>query len=372
MPLTKMLMGRKSIIFTLLGLVGFTLYLYFFVGIDSLLQLLGMLDLYQYAAYYSIAIVALILAVIFDSLIWHSLLQTLSVKIKITKVILYNWIGNFVEMIIPCETVCGEMTRIYLSQKESQNNTGIAAATVITSRIISTFVYTSGLIIGFASLALTRQLPVYLLTPVILVSIGTIAAIGAILYIALKEGAAERLVNVLMRIIKIIVKNPKRVEQQKEKLRKSLFSFSEAFLTYKKHPKVLIKPIIFAVTAWIFSLVVYLMVFYSLNFTAISLLDLAAVYCIATTVETLTAGFPVGAVEITMINLYALYGVPVAIAGAATTLSRLITFWSQLVVGYPLIQFIGAKPLIENSIKMEGLPELGGSTQGLSGIRKAS
>ena len=367
-----MLMGRKSIIFTLLGLVGFTLYLYFFVGIDSLLQLLGMLDLYQYAAYYSIAIVALILAVIFDSLIWHSLLQTLSVKIKVTKVILYNWIGNFVEMIIPCETVCGEMTRIYLSQKESQNNTGIAAATVITSRIISTFVYTSGLIIGFASLALTRQLPVYLLTPVILVSIGTIAAIGAILYIALKEGAAERLVNVLMRIIKVIVKNPKRVEQQKEKLRKSLFSFSEAFLTYKKHPKVLIKPIIFAVTAWIFSLVVYLMVFYSLNFTAISLLDLAAVYCISTTVETLTAGFPVGAVEITMINLYALYGVPVAIAVAATTLSRLITFWSQLVVGYPLIQFIGAKPLIENSIKMEGFPELSGSTQGLSGIRKSS
>ena len=102
---------------------------------------------------------------------------------------------------------------------------------------------------------------------------------------------------------------------------------------------------VFAVIAWFFSLLVYLMVFYSLKFTSITLLDLAAVYSISSTVETLTAGFPVGAVEITMINLYALYGVPVAIAAAATTLTRLITFWCQVLIGYPLINFMGIEGL---------------------------
>ena len=110
---------------------------------------------------------------------------------------------------------------------------------------------------------------------------------------------------------------------------------------------------VFAVIAWFFSLLVYLMVFYSLKFTSITLLDLAAVYSISSTVETLTAGFPVGAVEITMINLYALYGVPVAIAAAATTLTRLITFWCQVLIGYPLINFMGLKGSVSQSVLEE-------------------
>ena len=90
------------------------------------------------------------------------------------------------------------------------------------------------------------------------------------------------------------------------------------------------------------------MIFYSLNFTGISLIDLATVYCVVTTVETLTAGFPVGAVELTMINLFSLYGVPLAVAGAVTTLSRLLTFWCQVLVGYPLVQWLGAKTFLKN------------------------
>ena len=78
------------------------------------------------------------------------------------------------------------------------------------------------------------------------------------------------------------------------------------------------------------------MIFYALDFTAISLVDLATVYCIVTTVETITAGIPVGAVEVTMINLFSLYGVPIAIAGAATTIARLLTS-SQVIVGYPIM-----------------------------------
>jgi hypothetical protein len=52
------------------------------------------------------------------------------------------------------------------------------------------------------------------------------------------------------------------------------------------------------------------MVFYALNFRSITLPDLAVVYFISSTVETITSGFPVGAVEITMINLYSALNVP--------------------------------------------------------------
>jgi hypothetical protein len=39
--------------------------------------------------------------------------------------------------------------------------------------------------------------------------------------------------------------------------------------------------------------------------------------------------------------------VPVVIAGAATTLTRLLTFWFQIIIGYPILQFTELK----NSIK---------------------
>ena len=348
--------GRKSIAVMIFGLTAFIAYLVFFGDFEGFLTVLSTVNLADYAVFYSLAIAAVVLAVFFDSLIWYYLMDGLNVKMKFTKVMLYNWIGNFVEMVIPCETVCGEATRIYLAQKEPQSNTGISAATVISSRMLSTFVYTAGLLAGFAALALTRQLPIYLLAPVVLVSAGTATVIIAVLYIALKDGAAERFVNLLMRAVAVIVKNPAKLEGRKESLQKTLFSFSETFKTYKKKPRLLVKPVIFAVIAWFFSLLVYLMVFYALNFTRISLLDLATVYSISSTVETLTAGFPVGAVEITMINLYSMYGVPVAVAAAATTLTRLLTFWCQVLIGYPLVNFLGMKGSVADSV-LESTPQ---------------
>jgi uncharacterized protein (TIRG00374 family) len=333
------------------GLVAFILYLWFFVGFDGLFTLLSKLNVYQYSMFFSLAIGALFLGIIFDSLIWHSLLDYLKVKVKLRKIILYNWIGNFVELIIPGATVGGEVARIVLAQKETKNDAGIAAATVIGSRIISTFVYSGGLLVGFVLLLLTHQLPSYLITPIILVTLGTAAVISGIFLVAFKKGAVDKIVNVTLWIAKHVTKNQVKLANWRQKIHNVLSSFSEVFKTFKDHPRYLIKPAIFAVIAWLFNLIVYLMIFYSLNFTGISIIDLATVYCIVTTVETLTAGFPVGAVEVTMINLFSLYGVPIAVAGAATTLTRLLTFWCQIIVGYPLVEWIGAKSLIKGGIQ---------------------
>lgn len=252
-------------------------------------------------------------------------------------------------MVIPCETVCGEATRIYLSQKETSSNAGIAAAPVVSSRILSTFVYTSGLVIGFVWLLFTRSIPLYLVSLFILIVVGTSAIVGAIFYLAFSDTAVEKLVNFLMRLVRVITKNQTKLERDKERITRSLASFGDSFRVYRQHPRYLIKPIIFAIIAWFFSLLVYLLVFYSLGYNSIGLIDLTLIYCVQATVETITAGFPVGAVEITTINLYSLYGVPVVMAGAATTLTRLLTFWFQIIIGYPIIQFTELKNTIKGT-----------------------
>ena len=341
----------------LLGLVAFILYLWFFVGFDGLFTLLSQLNVYQYSLFIGLAVGALFAAVAFDSLIWKSLLNMLSVKIKFRKLFLYNWIGNFVELIIPSATIGGEVARIALAQKETKHDTGIAAATVVGSRIISTFVYSGGLLVGFLLLLFTHQLPVYLITPVILVVLGTSFVLICIFGIAFKEGAVDKIVAVIMWVTKKVVRNPLKQESFRVRIHSGLSSFSEVFKTFKDHPRQLIKPTIYAIASWIFYLVVYLMIFYSLNFTAISIIDLATVYCIITTVETVTAGIPVGAVEVTMVSMFSIYGVPIAIAGAATTIARLLTYWCQVVVGYPLVEWIGVKSLLQGNLKNMLIPK---------------
>jgi len=334
-----------------LGLVAFILYLWFFVGFGGLFELLSKLNLYQYSLFISLAVVSLFLAVIFDSLIWHSLLSSLSVRIKLRKIVLYNWIGNFVELIVPSATIGGEVARIVLAQKETKD-TGIAAGTVIGSRLISALVYSGGLLVGFTLLLLTRQLPIYILTPVILVTAGTATVIAIVLIVAFNESKVEKVVNLFLWLARRIIRSPAKLEGFRLKIHNTLMSFSQVFKTFKEKPRYLVKPVIYAIIAWIFNLVVFLMIFYSLNYTRISLTDLATVYCIVSTVETVTAGFPVGAVEVTMTSLFSLYGVPIVIAGAATTLARLVTFWSQILVGYPLVEWMGAKSLIKSNITM--------------------
>ncbi len=339
----------------LVGLVAFIVYLVFFGDLKGFIAILSTLDLRNYAIFYSLAIFSLVLAIFFDSLIWYFLLDALAVRIRFRRIMLYNWIGNFVEMIIPCETVCGEATRIYLAQKEPQANVGVSSATVVSSRILSTFVYTTGLIVGVIALALTHDVPDYLLGIVGLITLGTVAILGMFFYMVFKEGAAEKVINILMKIVSVIIKRPAKLEQEKESLQKTIYTFTESFKTYRSHPKMLVKPMFFAVAAWFFNLLVYFLIFYSLGFHGISILDLATVYCVASTVETLTAGFPVGAVEITLISMFSLYGVPLATAAAATTLTRLLTFWCQVLIGYPLVNLLGLKGSVSKSIRKDSL-----------------
>ncbi len=287
--------------------------------------------------------------IVFDSLIWHSLLSSLSVRVKLRKIILFNWIGNFVELVIPSATVGGELARIVLAQKETKHDAGIAAGTVIGSRIISTFVYSGGLLVSFLMLLFYHQLPIYMVTPVILVIIGTAGVLAVVFVIAFNESAGKKITNFSLWIARRVTKNPNTLAHLEEKISSSITSFSEVFKTFRANPRYLIKPTIFAIIAWLFNITVFMMIFYSLNFTRISFIDLASIYSVVTTVETITAGFPVGAVEVTMTSLFSLYGVPIVIAAAATTLTRLLTFWCQVLVGYPLVEWIGVKSLIKSN-----------------------
>jgi uncharacterized membrane protein YbhN (UPF0104 family) len=127
------------------GLVALVLYLHFYIGEGQILLVLSRINSTQYAVFYSLALLSVLASVFFWSLAWNSILRRLSINISNRRAYLYYWSSYFPDLLVPCVTVCGELTRLYLVQKETQENYGALASASVTNRIVAYTVVTIGL-----------------------------------------------------------------------------------------------------------------------------------------------------------------------------------------------------------------------------------
>jgi len=340
---------RKAFLLTFAGLLVFILYLYFFVGFSSIIEVWENVNLANYLFYYSLTVVALVLSVLFYSMTWHELLKLLSVKISLRNAFLYCWLASFIDLVIPLETVTGEITRIYLAARNSEGHTGRIVASVASQRILSAIVVLAGLTISSASLAFAYKVHQYVLSLLMVVQIGTVATILLILFFYLRKEATERFVDSLLKLANFIFKGRLKQADLRTKAHHALASFYQGIEVIRSRPRGLIKPLIFNFAAWFFHFIIYILVFFALDFN-VSLDVSLIVYSVSVSVQYLPIALPVGLVEIVMASLYNLFGIPPPVGGTATALIRIITFWFQIIVGFAIAQWIGIKTLTQRKV----------------------
>ena len=332
----------------IVGLFVFFLYLYFFVGFKELLYVVENLNSMGYVFYYSLAVVAMVLSVFFIAAAWHDLLKSLSVKTKLRNVFLYTWAGYFVDLVVPCQAVCGEVTRIYLVHRDNRESYGPIAASSLTNRIITYFISAVGLLAGIA-LVLTRLSEVPPLIPQLLVIalVGTCIYLAGLFYVALEEQAAAKLVSVLFKVIGALRLGRFLPADLPERTQASLMLLHQGFKTYRDKPSFLLKPLLFHFLSLVLNLGVYVLVFYSLGLTNLYLDFFILVYFLVGAVQIAAAVFSVGTLDIALANLFVFYGVPDLSFGAiAATLLRFLTFWMPILIGYVTVQVLGARTLL--------------------------
>ena len=110
----------RTIPFIAIGLLIFVLYLVLFVDIPEMISIIQRANM----LIYSLAALTLILATFFFALTWQHLLLPLSIKISMKKTFAYVWIGVFTDLLIPAESVSGEIAKAYLMSKEPNVNSG--------------------------------------------------------------------------------------------------------------------------------------------------------------------------------------------------------------------------------------------------------
>jgi len=284
-------------------------------------------------------------SVFFWSAAWNSILKSLSIHISYRRAYLYYWASYFTDLVVPCVTVCGELTRLYLVQKETKDNFGALGAVAVTNRIVAYTVVTVGLYIGGALIFFRRGVPSIISNIFILFLVSVTIYMGVLLYLAFSEQAARNIAKFYLKILKIF--RPKSYRKTNiEKTQESLANYYKGFLTFRKKPKLLIKPFILHSISYLLGLSVYVFIFFALGIPSSSPEFYIVVFFITTAFQDATASFSVGSLEIFLATILVLYGISPGFSGIAAVVLRSAIFCFPLFVGFLCVQIVGSKNLL--------------------------
>jgi len=329
---------KKTVPFLIIGLLVFILYLYFFVGIDNIVSILQSVDPF----YYSLTFITALLGMVVYSMVWQSLLNLLSIKIAFKKTFLFMWVGTFVDIIIPFEAVSSEISRTYLVYKSTNENTGKVVASIVSHRILTMGVTVAGLIISSAILILQYKFyDPFVLTFVAIVAACAIFTISLLTYLSSREKTTQKLLDLIFRFVEFISRGHWELTRWKSAVQEMLRAYHEGIDMLKEHPKGIILPIILAIASWFSDLLISIFVFSALR-VEIPIASLIVVYSINVAIPMIPISVSgVGPTEIIMTTLYTLFGIRAAISAAVTLLTRIVTVWFKLLVGYFAVHLVG-------------------------------
>jgi hypothetical protein len=344
MPKRKTLLYR-TLPFLLIGLLAFVLYLVFFVNIDEMIATIEQTSL----PIYLISVVATMAEMVFFSLAWHYFLKPLSATVPFKKAFLYAWASSFIDLLIPAESVSGEISRIYFISRDGVD-AGKAVASVVTQRILGTFLIVGTLAIG-ALYLLILQIPF----PSLIQSLVLFVVVAAAIFLCLisvvcfKENWTQNLIDKIIVFVERITRGRWNLNAWRDKARKDTRTFYESLGSFGANPGKLVLPIGFSILSWFFSILVYYLVFAAIGYV-LDWAILIVVYSLVIALKSIPVGVPweVGVTEIAMTTLFGAFGVPLSISAAATILIRIVTDVFRFVIGFGAIQWIGIKTLTES------------------------
>jgi uncharacterized protein (TIRG00374 family) len=341
---TKPKITWKTLIMLLVGIVAFLLYLFILrVDIPEIITKIQKVNLPLYLLAASLIFVEMFLY----SMAWHSLLSFLSVKLPILKSYLYVWYGNFMDIIIPAESISGEISRAYLIIREQGNAvSGKVAASLVTHRLIGMSVGAATIGIGTIMLLMAPVNPL-IFNLSVFVTGATIFFIVLLAILCVKINWTLRIIGGLIKIFEFVGRSrwKSRLARAREDAFKIVGTFHDSMKGYARAPKVVLTSTLLSAFSWFSYLAICYIVFLALGYSKPPLNIISIIFVtqsITTAVKSIPIGVPfeVGLPEITMTTLYAVLGIPFDISATATVLTRILSLWLKFFVGFVIQQWV--------------------------------
>jgi len=334
---------RRTIILPVIGLIAFFVYIYLFqVDILEIITMAQRTD----PVIYFLAAVFNIIEVFFYALSWRMLLDFLAVKISILKSYLYVWYGIFMDIIIPAESISGEISRVYLITREQSGTGGKVVASLVAHRLMGMSVNVASLILGIGILLMEREVGGLILNLALFCAVAIALCLLLLILLCLKEKWTLKIVNALIRLIELVSRERWKLTKVREDARKTATMFHDSMKEFSRAPKTLSTSLFFLIITWILNLNIAYLVFLALRFP-VQWSTILITSSIVLAVKSIPIGVPfeVGLPEITMTTLYTLLGVPLEISATVTILNRIITLWLRFFIGFVTQQWLEIKTI---------------------------
>ncbi len=333
-------LGQKVILAVLiLGLFAFLLYFFLYIKPAEVAKILSKTNL----AIYSVAFVAYIAYTLFSSLVWRSLLGSLSVEISTRKALLFTWVGLFFDATVPQLGWSGEISKTYMLTKDSSLSAGKIGASVVSQKIFNMTITVVAMSLGLGVMLVGYPLPLLVTFLISLVLSLLILTLVLVYLISVKPSATKTLLNWAVRMISFFKKtwNPQNFKAKAEGL---LSTFHVGMQNMKANRKALVKPIIYSVTSFILEISVTFITFVALGYP-VPVDKVLVVFTLTGTLQTVGFAF-FGFPELIMTVSYTALGIPVALGVSVTLLTRVVSLWFRLVVSYAAFQWAGIKVML--------------------------
>jgi uncharacterized protein (TIRG00374 family) len=334
---------RTGTLVIAVGLFVFLLYLYFFVPFGSLITIVSQANPF----YYSLAFVAMFLSGVFYSLTWQRLLHLLKVKSSFLKTLQFIWVGNFVDLLVPAESISGEICKVYLMSRERNENAGKVVASVIGHRILVMTVTLGTLVISSIYFVIKYNPPLLIMEFVSVIAAATFISIFLLFYLSWKPQATDKIVNWIIGLLAKFSCGRWKFEGLKKSAESMLKAFHEGINTLTVRPSRVVLPVSLALISWILDVLITVFVFFALN-ARVSFSTIVIVYSITTAIQNIPLGIPgeIGVLDVFMAILYTSLGVNIVVSAVATVLIRVLTLWARLLIGGLMVQWLGIKGFI--------------------------
>jgi uncharacterized protein (TIRG00374 family) len=340
MPKTKF--TWKTVMFPLLGIVGFFLYIYLFQ-----VDILGIIETAKTAnlPLFGLAIVCGLIEVLFYTISWRTLTNHLDIKMSLKKAYLYVWYGLYVDIIVPAESISGEVTRAYLVTRDQCGSFGKVVASLFTHRLLGMAMNVAILLLGVGLLFFEGQVSSVVFNLIILIVAAITAIIIAMTVLSFKKSWTLKLIDWVTNFVHTISRGKWALTKFKDEAVEITDHFHDSMTEYRHNLKPLVLSFFYLALTWVFSLSIPYLVFQSLGHP-VSWSVILITSAIVLAVKSIPVGIPfeVGIPEAAMTTLFFSMGVPAELAATATILTRIITLWFRFFVGFAAQQYLELKP----------------------------
>jgi uncharacterized protein (TIRG00374 family) len=346
----------RTFLLPLVGLAAFFIYIYIFnVDIQEIIANMEHIRV----DFYAMAAVAALLDVLFFTVAWHFLMRFLTVRISLFKEFMFVWTGIFVDTLIPAESVSGEITKIYLADREQKGAAGKATASIVAHRLIGMSINIVTLVVGAVLLFAENLLYGIMLGLIVFLIVVTFVFLALILFLCRREKWTLKIVDSVTRLAEWISRGRWKLTKLREDAMEATRAFHVAIKDYGHAPGTVLLASLFSVASWAFSLIVLYLTFLSLGYSQISWSAILVVSSIFVAVKSIPVGVPfeVGLPEMTLTTLLRICGVPWDLSATVTILMRLLTLWFRFFVGFAAEQWLGIKAITAGSNEQTGPTE---------------